>query len=116
MLVVPAVPGGMLAALLVGLGARAAWTRALLRSRSSVRAMELEGTRATLTLAGGKTLVAEVTARRYVSRFVVTFSLRRPARSVLVTRDMLDADSFRRLRVWALWGRLPGVATKQLAA
>ena len=116
-LVMPAFPGAMLAALLVALGARAAWTRALLRSRSSVRLLELEGARAAVTLAGGQTLSAEVATRRYVSRFVVIFSLRRPARrSLLVTRDMLDADSFRRLRVWALWGRLPPVATKQLAA
>jgi hypothetical protein len=48
---------------------------------------------------------------------LVTLSLRRPARrTLLVTRDMLHADSFRRLRVWALWGRLPAVAAKQLPA
>jgi hypothetical protein len=29
---------------------------------------------------------------------------------------MLGADSFRSLRVWALWGRLPAVAAKQLPA
>jgi hypothetical protein len=117
LLVMPAFPGGLLAALLAGLGARAAWTRALLRSRASARVLELEGAHATITLGDGGTLTGEVAARRYVSRFAVTFFLRRPARrSLLVTRDMLDADSFRRLRVWALWGRLPAVATKQLAA
>ena len=38
---------------------------------------------------------------------------------VLVARDMLDPEMFRRLRVWALWGRVPGgeaVAGKQLQA
>jgi hypothetical protein len=29
---------------------------------------------------------------------------------------MLPAAEFRRLRIWALWGRLPGVAAAQLPA
>jgi hypothetical protein len=29
---------------------------------------------------------------------------------------MLGAKEFRRLRLWALWNRLPGVAATQLAA
>jgi hypothetical protein len=41
-------------------------------------------------------------------------------RTLLVTGDMLAAEEFRRLRIWALWNRLPaarpGVAPKQLAA
>ena len=44
-------------------------------------------------------------------------------RTILVSRDMLAGDAFRRLRVWALWGRLPAtsgtgaaVAAKQLPA
>jgi hypothetical protein len=36
-------------------------------------------------------------------------------RTVLVTRDMLTVEEFRRLRLWALWGKLP-VAAKQLPA
>ena len=39
-----------------------------------------------------------------------------PPRRWLVSADMLDPDSFRTLRVWALWGKVPGVAGKQLAA
>jgi hypothetical protein len=35
-------------------------------------------------------------------------------RTLLVTPDMLGIDSFRRLRIWALWGKLAGVAGKQL--
>jgi hypothetical protein len=31
-------------------------------------------------------------------------------RTSLITRDMAGADSFRRLRVWALWGKLPVAA------
>jgi hypothetical protein len=43
--------------------------------------------------------------------------VRRPARrTILVTRDMLEAEEFRRLRLFALWGRLPKVAAKQLLA
>jgi hypothetical protein len=117
LLALPVLPGGLLALLLVTLGAHAAWSRALLRARSSVRALEVDGPRATLVLAGGTTLAAEVSPRRHVSRLAVTLFLRIPGRrTLLVTRDMLDEDSFRRLRVWALWGRLPPVAAKQLPA
>ena len=31
-------------------------------------------------------------------------------------RDVLGAQEFRRLRIWALWNRLPRVAAKQLIA
>ena len=37
-------------------------------------------------------------------------------RTLLVSADMLGVEEFRRLRLWALWNRLPGVAPKQLAA
>jgi hypothetical protein len=115
--VMPGTPGLLVAALLVLLGTASAWSRALLRSRSSVRALELKGADLEVELAGGETLAAEVAERRYVGRYLVILPLRRPVRrTILVTRDMADADSFRRLRIWALWGRLPGVARKQLAA
>jgi len=35
-------------------------------------------------------------------------------RALLVTPGMLPPESFRLLRLWALWGRLPGVAPRQL--
>jgi len=37
-------------------------------------------------------------------------------RTLLITRDMLGEEEFRRLRLWALWGRLPrrSVAAIQL--
>ncbi len=117
LLVMPDARGALLGALLAALGASAAWNRALLRGGSSPRVLELEGTRASVTLARGQTLTAEVAERRYVSRWLVTFSLRAPVRrTLLITRDMLDEDSFRRLRIWALWGRVPAVAAKQLPA
>jgi hypothetical protein len=117
LLAMPDIPGALIAALLLALGASAAWSRALLRSSASVRVLELEGPKMVVTLAGGERWPAEVAERRYVGRFIVTLPLRRPVRrTILVTRDMLGADSFRRLRVWALWGRLPAVAAKQLPA
>jgi len=59
---------------------------------------------------------AELGASRHVSRFMVALPVRRPMRrTVLVTSGMLPAEEFRRLRLWALWGKLP-VAAKQLPA
>jgi hypothetical protein len=111
----PGVAGMLVAALVLALGVAAAWSRALLRSRASVRAIELEGPKVQVELASGETFAAEVAERRYVSRFMLTLPLRRPVRrTILVTRDMLEGDLFRRLRIWALWGRLPAVAAKQL--
>jgi hypothetical protein len=68
-------------------------------------------------LADGERIAAQVGKRRHVSRLTVTLALQRPLRrTLLVSRDMLSADSFRLLRIWALWGKLPGVAAKQLPA
>jgi hypothetical protein len=116
LIALPAVPGALIAASLSWLGVSAARARALLGSPASVRVLELSGPRAVVTLANGARLEAQAAERRYVGRLAVALFLRPPAgRAILVTRDMLGADSFRRLRVWALWGRLP-VAAKQLPA
>jgi hypothetical protein len=121
LLVMPGMAGTLIAAALVGLGAMAAATRALLSTRGSVCALELEGSGLTVCLADGKRFAAEVAPRRYVGRHLVILPLRGNTprgmrRTILVTRDMLGSDAFRRLRVWALWGKLPAVAAKQLAA
>jgi hypothetical protein len=48
---------------------------------------------------------------------MVALPVRRPVRrTILVTRDMLDAGSFRALRVWALWGKLPGASAMPSSA
>ena len=115
----PGLAGGVLGLALVLLGGSAAWSRALLRSPSSVRTIEVAGEEVVLELAGGERLQGKAAARRYVTRFAVVLPVGRPAgRTVLVASDMMDAESFRRLRVWALWGRLsaPAVAAKQLQA
>ncbi|HUQ25774.1 MAG TPA: protein YgfX [Burkholderiales bacterium] len=114
--VLPGPGGSLLALAFIGLGLAATWSRALLRSSASVRGLEIAGASLALELASGEKLPAEVAGRRYVSRLAVTLPLRRPRRTILVTADMLPAADFRRLRIWALWGKLPGVAAAQLSA
>jgi hypothetical protein len=107
-----------LAALVLALGAAAAWDRALLRARRSVRVLELSaGGRAVLGLADGRRLEGSIAARRNVCPWWVTLPVSGPAgRTLLIVRGMLSEGDFRRLRLWALWGRVPGVAGAQLAA
>lgn len=113
--VLPGAAGVFLAAALAGLGGAAAWSRALLRSTASVRGIELDGESIALKLASGDRFVAELAERRYVTRLVVALAVRRPRRTVLVTRDMLAPESFRALRLWALWGKV-AVAPRRLPA
>jgi membrane-bound toxin of toxin-antitoxin system len=115
--VLPGFAGGALAVAFVGLGSAAAWARALQRSSLSVTVIELASTGLTLELRNGERFAAALAERRHVSRWMVSLPLVRPVRrTILVTRDMLAPDEFRHLRVWALWGRLPKVAFKQLPA
>jgi hypothetical protein len=114
-------PGYALAAGLLALGAAAAWGRALHGSTASIRALELAGGELFLELRDGRRLQAELGRGRHVSRLMVTLPVRRPLRrTILISADMLGAEEFRRLRLWALWGRLPQerrlVARKQLPA
>ena len=114
-LVVPGWAGAALAAGFVLLGLSAAWARALHGSAASVRALEL-GDALVVELKDGRRFAAELSASRHVSRFMVTLPVSMPMRrTILVTRDMLGVEEFRRLRLWALWKKLP-VAAKQLPA
>jgi hypothetical protein len=116
-LVVPGAGGTVAAIFFLLLGLAAAWARGLLASTKSPRALELAEGGLTVELKDGSRFQAALAERRHVSRFVVTLPLVRPVRrTLLVTRDMLGAEEFRRLRLWALWGRLPKVALKQLPA
>ena len=122
-LVLPGLAGAALALLFLALGLAAAWSRALLRAAGSVRAIRLGGAQPVFELASGDSFPAAIGARRYVTRYLVAFPYKRVAtagaplsRTLLVTGDMLGAQEFRRLRIWALWNRLPGVAAKQLHA
>jgi hypothetical protein len=115
--VLPGTPGLLIGVLLAFLGMAGAWSRALLRGRSSVRALELAGPQLEVHLGNGERFPAQVSERRYAGRYLVMLPLRHPARrTILVTRDMLDADSFRRLRIWVLWGKVPAVAATHLPA
>lgn len=106
----PGVGGGALALLLVALGAAAAWDRALLRSRYSVRAVELgPEAEAVLERADGHRRPRRLSGRRHVGPWWVALPYAdAPGRGLLITHDMLEAADFRRLRLWALWGRVPG--------
>jgi hypothetical protein len=107
-LVLPRSAGVALGAALLALGGAAAWSRALLKSPRSVRSLELGGEAPVFELTDGARVAAPVAARRYISRFIVTLSLGSPLRrTLLVSGDMLSAQEFRRLRLWALWGKLP---------
>ena len=117
LLVLPNVAGAGLAAAIGALGFIAMRRTALLRAADSVRAIALDGERTVLELADGRSVPAELSERRYVSPFAVSLPVVRPVRrTILVAADMLDAHSFRLLRIWAVWGRVPGVAGKQLHA
>ena len=109
--------GLALAALLPALGAAAAWNRALLRGRHAPHAIVLgTGGQARVELAGGGRCAAAA-GRRSVGRYWVSFPLDAASPGVvLIAADMLGAQEFRLLRLWALWGQVPGVAYAQPAA
>ena len=108
----PGLGGWLLAAAFAALGAAAAWSRALLRAPSSVRAIEIDGASLVLELRNGRVLPAQADTRRYVTRWLVAVPRAGVCGpTILVTSGMLDGRSFRLLRLWALWGRLPGAAS-----
>lgn len=110
--VLAALPGpvgwglALLLALLAGTGVR---DHALLRARHSIRAVELgPGGEAVLERVDGRRRVRRVSARRHVGPWWVALPYAdAPGRGLLIVRDMLDGNDFRRLRLWALWGRVP---------
>ena len=66
-------------------------------------------------LADGRRLEAPAEGRRYVTRHVLAVPLGGLlGRTALVTADMLRPGEFRRLRIWALWNRLPPDGRKEL--
>lgn len=116
----PGLPGTALAFLTLALGSVAAWDRALLRGSRSPRAIDLSASGAgivgVIVLASGETIGVRALGGIGVTRHWValrsgtgTFS----RRGVLVTAGMLGPAAFRNLRLWALWGRTPGMAVAQ---
>ena len=112
-LALPGWSGIALAAVLLVAGLLAVRSRALLGAATSPRALVL-GDRLEVELLNGTTLRGEHAPGGHVGRLLVTLPVEK--RTLLITRDMLGAEEFRRLRLWALWGRLPrrSVAAVQL--
>ncbi len=106
------ISGPALAALILGLGATSAWERALLRGSGSPRAIEIAASgSAAVILANGKAIPVRAVRGIGVTRYWVALRSKSVAgRSVLVTAGMLGPAQMRMLRLWALWGRLPGLA------
>lgn len=120
-LLLPGLLGTVLAVLVVALGIAAARDRALLAAQASVIGFELTGRdTVVLQLRDGRRVTAAVGQGRFVSRFCVSLPIRAARRgSLLVTLAMLEPESFRILRLWSLWGRVPGpsrVVSRQLPA
>jgi hypothetical protein len=110
-LVVPGLPGAILALLLVALGAATLRDRAMLKARRSPQAIELRaGGGGAIELADGRRI--ELRGEGHlVHRACVILALRNRIRGhLLVPAGMLDADAFRRLRQWGLWGRYGAAA------
>lgn len=114
---IPGYAGPAMALLVLGLGAVSIFDRALLRNRASPSALELSADGAvTLESKDGRRQVCRAGARRYVgNRWVILDLSASPRRLLLVARDMLSPADFRRLKLWALWGRVPGAAHPALA-
>jgi hypothetical protein len=115
--VLPGAAAAGAGSLVLLLGVAVTWDRALLRGRRSVRGLELRADGAAVfTLADGRRLEGTVAARRNVNPWWVTLPLRGASRRILlVARDMLPPEEFRRLRMWVLWGRVPKAADPRLA-
>jgi len=113
-LVLPAVSGAALSICVVAAGLATAWSRALLKSASSVRAIELEAGGASFALARGERFAAQLAERRYADRFMVASPVQGRVRRTVLDRP--GEESFRVLRIRALWAKLPQVAPKQLPA
>ena len=113
----PGYAGPAMALLVLGLGAVSIFDRALLRNRASPSALELSADGAvTLESKDSRRQVCRAGARRYVgNRWVILDLSSSPRRLLLVASDMLSPADFRRLKLWALWGRVPGAARPALA-
>ena len=107
--------GITLAVLILMLGGFAAWERALLRGSASPRAIEIQDSGAGAVVLGNGDRIAVRAVRGlgvtrgWVALAPVSFT----GRSVLVTAGMLGIANARLLRLWALWGRTPVVASGQ---
>jgi hypothetical protein len=111
-------PGMALAVLIIALGGVTAWNRALLRGASSPRVIEIQPSGAAMVVtANGKRFAVRAVGGIGVTRHWVALAPLSFARGgVMVPTGMLGTASARILRLWALWGRTPGVASGQRPA
>ena len=110
--VLPLLPGLICAALLAGQAVILIRERALLGAPGSPAFLEgtAEGS-LVLQLRDGTRLAGRAGARRHVSRWGVVLQLCLSdggGRTLLLARDMLPPEAFRKLRLWALWSASPG--------
>jgi len=100
--------GAGLAVVLMFAGAVATRDRALLVGKRAVRALEfdMDGTLAA-ELSNGTRVAGRDGVRRHLGPWWVVVPLAGRPWAVLVVQGMLAPEPYRRLRVWALWGRLP---------
>jgi len=106
-----------LSALIAALGGVAAWDRALLRFSYSPRALEFsrDGT-AKCLFANGESALLQPLKGTAVTRYWVALGLGSPRRrSLFIAAGMLAPQALRLLRLWALWGKLPRVSSRQPA-
>jgi hypothetical protein len=107
-------PGPILAVLTAALGAAAARDRALLRGARSPRAIEIPAIgEARVLLASGESFPVRPVGGMGVTPLWVALARNSTAgRSLLVTAGMLGPRGARLLRLWALWGRVPGATPR----
>lgn len=104
-----------LSVLIAALGGVATWDRALLRSRYSPRALEFsrDGT-AKCLFANGESAPLQPLKGTAVTRYWVALRLVSPRRrSLFIAAGMLAPQALRLLRLWALWGKLPHLSSRQ---
>ncbi len=110
--VLPSPAGIPAAILLIVLGTLAVRERTLLTAARAPASLVIgHGGAISLGLRDGHELIGQVSARRYVSRWLVVLAIEAPSRgrrTILIARDMLPAGEFRHLKLWALWNALPG--------
>ena len=113
-------PAGQVAAtLMAALGVLAAWRVTLLRAANAPVSLCLNrDSRLVACLHGGGEAAGLASDRRYVSRWIVVLQMIQSGggrRTILVARDMLAVEEFRRLRLWALWNAVPAARHEAVA-
>ena len=109
-----AAAGAALALLAMAAGILATHRYALLLAKDSPASLRFDEV-AELRIVDriGRDWIPVADSPRYVCRWFVIIAASGPGgrvRQLLVTRDMLPHEPFRRLRIWALWGAVPAGA------